>query len=307
MSIFSIVIPVYNEEAVLHEAYRRLTNVMKSYEYELIFINDGSFDNTYEILKTLYENDEHVVLINFSRNFGHQAAITAGMDYARGDAIVIIDADMQDPPEVIETMITKWKDESFDVVYGKRIKRNGESLFKKLTAKIYYRLLNKLIDIDLPNDTGDFRLIDRKVCEAMKKLSERNRYVRGLVSWVGFRQIAVEYVRDERYAGKTKYPLRKMIRFALDGIFSFSYRPLRLATYFGSCISIISFIYLIVVLIQKMFTDTTIHGWTSTIAITLFFQGIILIILGLIGEYIGRIYDEIKNRPIYIVSDVLNR
>ena len=270
--------------------------------YELIFVNDGSRDKTAEIVHKLCGKDKNVRLVDFSRNFGHQIAITAGMDSATGQAIVVIDADLQDPPEVILKMIEKWK-EGYEVVYGKRSKRKGETLFKKLTAAMFYRVLKNMTNVEIPVDTGDFRLIDRKVCDVMRALTEKNRYVRGLVSWVGFKQTAVEYIRDERWAGETKYPLKKMIKFAMDGITSFSYKPLKLATYIGFALSGISFLYLIIVLVQKMILHSTIEGWASMVAVQLFFNGIMLVLLGIIGEYIGRIYDESKNRPLYILRD----
>ncbi|MED3977600.1 glycosyltransferase family 2 protein [Priestia megaterium] len=301
---YSIVVPVYNEEEVIHETYRRLTEVMRSTKeaYELLFVNDGSRDRTAEIIKEYSEQDPTVVLLDFARNFGHQIAITAGMDYARGEAVVVIDADLQDPPELILEMIEKWK-KGFDVVYAKRTKRKGETYFKKQTAAMFYRFLRAMTDIDIPLDTGDFRLLDRKVCNQMNSIQEKNRFVRGLVSWVGFKQIAVEYERDERLAGESKYPLKKMLKLSMDGITSFSYKPLKLASYAGVTLSGIGFIYLLVVLYLKLFTDSTITGWASLIVIQLFFSGIILIILGMIGEYIGRIYDETKNRPLYIVRE----
>ncbi len=301
---YSIVVPVYNEEEVIHETYRRLTEVMRSTKeaYELLFVNDGSRDRTAEIIKEYSEQDPTVVLLDFARNFGHQIAITAGMDYARGEAVVVIDADLQDPPELILEMIEKWK-QGFDVVYAKRTKRKGETYFKKQTAAMFYRFLRAMTDIDIPLDTGDFRLLDRKVCNQMNSIQEKNRFVRGLVSWVGFKQIAVEYERDERLAGESKYPLKKMLKLSMDGITSFSYKPLKLASYAGVTLSGIGFIYLLVVLYLKLFTDSTITGWSSLIVIQLFFSGIILIILGMIGEYIGRIYDETKNRPLYIVRE----
>ncbi|SDD79801.1 dolichol-phosphate mannosyltransferase [Priestia aryabhattai B8W22] len=301
---YSIVVPVYNEEEVIHETYRRLTEVMRSTKeaYELLFVNDGSRDRTAEIIKAYSEQDPAVVLLDFARNFGHQIAITAGMDHARGEAVVVIDADLQDPPELILEMIEKWK-QGFDVVYAKRTKRKGETYFKKQTAAMFYRFLRAMTDIDIPLDTGDFRLLDRKVCNQMNSIQEKNRFVRGLVSWVGFKQIAVEYERDERLAGESKYPLKKMLKLSMDGITSFSYKPLKLASYAGVTLSGIGFIYLLVVLYLKLFTDSTITGWSSLIVIQLFFSGIILIILGMIGEYIGRIYDETKNRPLYIIRE----
>ncbi|WVE39014.1 glycosyltransferase family 2 protein [Priestia megaterium] len=301
---YSIVVPVYNEEEVIHETYRRLTEVMRSTKeaYELLFVNDGSRDRTAEIIKAYSEQDSDVVLLDFARNFGHQIAITAGMDHARGEAVVVIDADLQDPPELILEMIEKWK-QGFDVVYAKRTKRKGETYFKKQTAAMFYRFLRAMTDIDIPLDTGDFRLLDRKVCNQMNSIQEKNRFVRGLVSWVGFKQIAVEYERDERLAGESKYPLKKMLKLSMDGITSFSYKPLKLASYAGVTLSGIGFIYLLVVLYLKLFTDSTITGWSSLIVIQLFFSGIILIILGMIGEYIGRIYDETKNRPLYIIRE----
>lgn len=301
---YSIVVPVYNEEEVIHETYRRLTEVMRSTKeaYELLFVNDGSRDRTAEIIKEYSEQDPAVVLLDFARNFGHQIAITAGMDYARGEAVVVIDADLQDPPELILEMIEKWK-QGFDVVYAKRTKRKGETYFKKQTAAMFYRFLRAMTDIDIPLDTGDFRLLDRKVCNQMNSIQEKNRFVRGLVSWVGFKQIAVEYERDERLAGESKYPLKKMLKLSMDGITSFSYKPLKLASYAGVTLSGIGFIYLLVVLYLKLFTESTITGWSSLIVIQLFFSGIMLIILGMIGEYIGRIYDETKNRPLYIVRE----
>jgi glycosyltransferase involved in cell wall biosynthesis len=211
---------------------------------------------------------------------------------------------LQDPPEVIPQMLAKWR-EGYDVVYGKRLKRQGETAFKKVTAHVYYRVLSALTNGNIPKDTGDFRLIDRKVCEAIKKLPERNRFLRGMVNWVGFNQVAVEYVRDERWAGETKYPLKKMLKFAADGIFSFTYKPLKLATYIGLFLSVIGFLYLLIVLYQKLFTDTAQTGWASLMAVTLVFHGITLVILGIIGEYIGRIYEEVKGRPLYIVKETI--
>lgn len=302
---YSIVIPVYNEEEVIEHTYERLKTVMQSSDgnYELLFINDGSKDRSVDILLQLSEQDKTIKIVDFSRNFGHQIAITAGMDYASGNAIVIIDADLQDPPELILEMIQKWK-EGYDVVYAKRTARKGETFFKKQTASAFYRTLRAMTEIDIPIDTGDFRLIDRKVCDQMNNIHEKNRFVRGLVSWVGFKQTAVEYERDERFAGETKYPLKRMLKLSLDGITSFSYKPLKLANYLGASLSVIGFVYMLIVLYQKLFTTTTVTGWSSIIVIQLFFSGITLMMLGVIGEYIGRIYDEAKNRPLYIVKDI---
>ncbi|MFE5317096.1 glycosyltransferase family 2 protein [Paenibacillus sp. NPDC056579] len=299
---YSVVIPVFNEEAVIHETYRRLKAVMERTQqsYELLFVNDGSRDATADILQEYSRWDSTVKLIDFSRNFGHQIAITAGMDYASGDAVIVIDADLQDPPELISDMISKWK-EGYDVVYAKRTKRKGESFFKKQTARLFYRLLHASTDISIPVDTGDFRLLDRKVCDEMSRIPENNRFVRGLVSWVGFRQTAIEYERDERHAGETHYPFKKMLKLSLDGLTSFSYKPLKLASYLGFTLSVSGFIYMLFVLYARLFTEATIPGWTSLTIIQLLFNGFILIMLGIVGEYIGRIYDETKGRPLYIV------
>ncbi len=306
--VCSVVVPMYNEEDVVLESYKRLKDVMDSLgePYEIIFVNDGSRDKTAQIIYEFCEMDKNIKFIDFSRNFGHQIAITAGMDYTVGDCIVVIDGDLQDPPEVILKMIKKWR-EGYDVVYGKRIERKGDTFFKKFTAAVFYRLLKSMTDVDIPVDTGDFRLIDRKVCDALKQVNERNRYIRGIISWLGFNQTAVEFIRHERFAGVTKYPFKKMIKFAFDAITSFSYKPLKLASYLGFFLSLISFIYLIVVVFQKIFGfGNPIQGWASTLAVNLFFNGIVLLILGIIGEYIGRIYDEAKGRPLYIVKDLKN-
>jgi len=306
--VYSVVIPVYNEQEVLSEAYSRLTDVMTGMgdPYELIFINDGSKDDTARIIAEFCNDDPCVRLINFSRNFGHMSAISAGMENARGEAIFIIDADLQDPPEVFPQMAAKWK-EGYHVVYGKRVRRKGESIFKRLSAMIFYRFIRRMTSVDMPSDTGEFRLIDRKVCDAVNKLPEKHRYIRGLVSWVGFKQTPVEYTREKRFAGVTKYPLRKMISFAFDAITSFSYKPLKLATILGFLISILSFLYILYITYQRFFTDQTITGWTSTMAVILFTQGIVLMIIGLMGEYIGRIYTELKNRPNYIIQEIVEQ
>lgn len=301
---YSVVVPVYNEEAVAEECYKRLTAVMQALceEYELIFVDDGSRDGTNKIISDFCRADHRVRLITFSRNFGHQSAISAGIDLSEGQAVILIDADLQDPPEVIPEMIKKWK-EGYDVVYGRREKRKGESLFKKTTAKLFYRFLAAQTDMDIPVDTGDFRLIDRKVCDVLTGLTEKNRYVRGLVSFAGFRQIGVPYVREERFAGETKYPLKKMLNFAADATTSFSKKPLKIAGYVGFFLSLASFVYLFITIYLKLFTDQTVSGWASIVSVTLLLNGVILMILGIMGEYIGRIYDEVKNRPLYIIKE----
>lgn len=300
----SIVIPIYNEQGVIDELHRRLSHVMSTLgiTYEFVFVNDGSKDQSIAMLKALAEQDAHVKVIDFARNFGHQVAITAGMEHAQGDAVVVIDADLQDPPEVIGQMLDKWR-EGYDVVFAIREKRHGETVFKKLTAAAFYRLLRRITNVDIPVDTGDFRLMSRRAIEAMKLFSERNRFVRGLVSWIGFRQTGVTFVRAERFAGETKYPFKKMLRFALDGIVSFSYLPLQVATYFGFITSGLSFLGILGVLYLRLFTQETITGWASMMIIVLFLGGIQMITLGIIGEYIGRMYDEIKRRPLYLVQE----
>ena len=287
---YSIVVPVFNEEKVLNELYRRLTIVMSKLResYEIIFINDGSIDNSLEIMEKLHSKDKRIKIIDFSRNYGQQIATTAGIDYATGEAIVIIDADLQDPPKVIPELVKKWK-KGYDVVYGVRKKREGENFFKKVTASIFYKFLNKIADINIPLDAGDFRLIDRKVANNLKTIREKNRYIRGLTSWIGFRQIGVLYDREKRFAGYTKYTLGKMLKLALDAVFSFSNYPLKIAIYIGFLISGLSFLYLIYVLILKIFMDVTIQGWASIIVAVLFLGGVQLICIGIIGEYIGRI------------------
>ncbi len=303
---FSIVAPAYNEEEVLPEFYRRVRDVMDALgePWELILVNDGSRDNTLAVMRELHEKDPRVKVVSFSRNFGHQLAITAGIDYASGDAVVIIDADLQDPPEVIPELIEKWRD-GYDVVYAVRRERRGESWFKEWTAKLFYRLIYRITDVDIPKDTGDFRLMDRKVVEALRTMRERNRFMRGLSVWVGFKQTGIFYVREPRFAGETKYPFRKMLKFALDAITSFSYVPLQLATYFGFAIAGISMVGMVIAVILRLTTGRALLGQATTLVAVLFLGGIQLIFLGIIGEYLGRIYDEVKARPLYIVAETL--
>ena len=309
MKKISLVIPMYYEEQVAKECYNRVTKVLKTlenYEYEVIFVNDGSKDKTLEILEEIANNDKNIKIISFSRNFGHQAAVTAGLKYATGDAIVIMDADLQDPPELMPDMLKKWE-EGYDVIYGKRKARKGESAFKLLTAKAFYSTLNKLSDVEIPKDTGDFRLVDRKVVDVINSLPEHNKFLRGLFSWVGFKQYAYEYERKERFAGKTKYPLKKMLKLAQDGILSFSTKPLKIVGGFGILSVIISVAILIYSILSFTFKwNSLTPGWTSLMCTMTFLGGVILISLWMIGEYIARIYDETKQRPQYIVDKTIN-
>ncbi|PEY34074.1 glycosyltransferase [Bacillus cereus] len=305
--LISVVVPMYFEEEVAQECYNRLKSVMiqNNINYEFVFVNDGSTDRTMEILKEIAANDYRAKVVNFARNFGHQTAVTAGIDCASGDAIVIIDADLQDPPEVIPELIAKWQ-EGYEVVYAKRKQRKGETWFKLLTAKYFYRFLNYMSDIDIPKDTGDFRIIDRKVADVFKQMTERNRFIRGMMSWIGFSQTYVEYERDERFAGETKYPLKKMIKFASDGIIAFSTKPLRIVMTLGIMSVFISIAVLLYSVIIKIVGQDIQTGWASIMVAITFFSGIQLLGLGIVGQYIARIYDESKNRPIYIVKETIN-
>lgn len=309
MKKISIVIPMYYEEKVVIECYKRVTNVLNSlenYEYEIIFINDGSKDKTLELLKEIAQKDKNVKIISFSRNFGHQAAVTAGLKETTGDAIVIIDADLQDPPELIPEMLKLWE-EGNQVIYGKRKSRKGESTFKLLTAKMFYKTLNALSDVDIPKDTGDFRLVDREVVDVINSLPEHNKFLRGLFSWVGFKQVPYEYERQERFAGNTKYPLKKMLKLASDGIISFSTKPLKLVGTLGIISIMVSFIVLIYALISYIFKLNQLSaGWTSIMVAITFFAGVQLLSIWIISEYIGRIYDEAKERPQYIIKEKIN-
>ena len=305
----SVVIPMYYEEEVANECYSRVKNVLSkidNYEYEIVFVNDGSKDKTLDILEKIAEEDKNVKVISFSRNFGHQAAVTCGIKYVTGDAVAIIDADMQDPPEVILEMLKLWE-QGNEVIYGKRKVRKGESKFKLLTAKMFYKTLNALSDIEIPKDTGDFRLVDKKVIDVVNQMPEHNKFLRGLFSWVGFKQYAYEYERKERFAGKTKYPLKKMLKLASDGIISFSTKPLKIVGGLGIMSILISFIILIYSLVSYAFKlNTLTAGWTSIVVTVTFFAGIQLISIWLISEYIARIYDETRHRPEYIIDKTIN-
>jgi polyisoprenyl-phosphate glycosyltransferase len=307
----SVIIPMLNEQEIASKTYARLSNVLKAYPHELIFIDDGSSDQTLEILKECIETDPGPLkrnrVISFSRNFGHQAAFSAGIEEAQGDCTVIIDGDLQDPPELILEMIKKWE-EGYQVVYAQRRKREGESLFKLVTAKVFYRILNSLTSIAIPTDTGDFRLMDSQVVNHLRQLPERSRFLRGLVCWVGFKHIGIQYDRAQREYGETKYPLKKMFGLARDGITSFSTLPLTLATYLGVIVSIIGALLGTWAVIEKIFfPETTIQGWSSLLIVIVFMGGIQLITIGIVGEYLGRIYEEVKGRPLYIINQKIEK
>lgn len=309
MKKISIVVPMYNEEEVATICYDRLTQVlvkMDKYDYEIIIINDGSKDKTLEILETLAKKDKNVKIISFSRNFGHQAAVTAGMRTAKGDALIIIDADMQDPPEVIPDMIDYWE-KGNDIVYAVRKSRKGETRFKLLTAKAFYKLLNKLSDVQIPMDTGDFRLVDRKVADVLVSLPEHNKFLRGLGSWVGFKQMPYEYERQERVAGKTKYPFKKMFKLAVDGIINFSTKPLKIIGGLGLLCILISFLILVYAMLSYIFEwNYLMPGWTSIMVTITFMSGMQLLTIWMLSEYVSRIYDEVRGRPEYIIEKTKN-
>ena len=300
---YSIIAPVFNEEESLPVLLQRITEVMDSTgePWELVLIDDGSKDRSAELMRKMALEDKRVRPIIFARNFGHQIAVTAGLDFCRGEAAVIIDADLQDPPEVILEMIHKWK-EGNQVVYAVRTEREGESFFKKLTASLFYRIIFRITDIKIPLDTGDFRLLDRKVIDVMGQMRERHRFLRGMSSWVGFKQTGVEYKRAARFAGVTKYPFKKMLKLALTAITSFSYFPLQLATYIGFFAAGLAVIAIPVVIIMRLIGNDAFTGQASTLLAVLFLGGVQLLSLGILGEYVGRIYDEVKGRPLYVVS-----
>lgn len=304
--LISIIIPCFNEETALPATYRRISSVMAGLprlDYELVFVDDGSTDATSAILTAIAKRDDHIQVIKFSRNFGHQPAVSAGLKHCRGDLAVIIDADLQDPPEVIPGMLKQMEETGSNVVYGVRQKRNGETIFKLITARVYYALLNKLSEVPLPVNTGDFRLIDRKVIDAFNGLHENNKYIRGLISWVGFKQTPFYYERDARCAGATKYSLRKMVRFASTGIFYFSKKPLKLATTFGFC-SVAAGLLLSAWLVFNKLVNPQylVSGWTSLVLVVIYFGGVQLLTIGILGHYIGSLFDEVKKRPEYIVD-----
>lgn len=307
--LISYIFPIYNESGNIRLLYSTMSNLLKensNYRYELIFVNDGSKDDSLDLLRKIVNEDSRVKVLDFSRNFGHQIAVTAGLDHANGDAVIIMDSDMQDPPQVSMELIAKWR-EGYEVVYAQRRTRK-DSFFKKITADLFYRTLQKLADIDIPRNTGDFRLIDRKVVEEIKRFKEHNRFLRGMVSYVGFKQVAVPFDRDERHAGETGYPLKKMLKFAADGIFGFSSAPLQLISRTGYTIAAFAFLGIIYALFMRIFfPEITIEGWTFIVISILFMGGVQLVMLGVVGSYIGRIYIESQDRPLYMVSNIYEK
>jgi polyisoprenyl-phosphate glycosyltransferase len=303
--LLSVVVPCFNEAEVLWQTHRRLSATLADIpdvEFEIIYVDDGSHDGTATVLRGIQALSPHVRMLRLSRNFGHQTAVTAGLEHANGDAVVLIDADLQDPPEVIREMVARWR-EGYHVAYGVRTGRDGETRFKRATAKIFYRLLNRLSDTPIPLDTGDFRLIDRRVVEVLRAMPEHDRFMRGMVAWAGFSQIAVPYRRAARFAGESKYPLLAMIRFALDGLTSFSRAPLRIATWLGILVSTVALAAVLYLLMLALFTNNAITGWTALLVTLLVLGGAQLLSLGIVGEYIGRIYGESKRRPLYLLEE----
>lgn len=303
----SVIVPIYNEEEVIHTLFERLQGVLSQLTmgYEIVFVNDGSSDSSLEKIEDLVKRNRLLRVICFSRNFGHQNAVIAGLEHCNGDCAVVIDADLQDPPELIISMLAEWE-KGFHVVYGQRIRRRGESWFKKTTAMLFYRLLADISQVNIPINTGDFRLIDRKVIEVLKQMPEKNKFIRGMVAWVGFKQKAVLFERQERIAGKTKYPFRKMLQFAFTGIVSFSNMPLMVAVYLGFIVTIVSFLLSLYVVYLKLFTNATVIGWSSQVLAVLFMGGIQLLCIGILGLYIGKIINEVRGRPIYVIDKKIN-
>jgi glycosyltransferase involved in cell wall biosynthesis len=306
----SVVAPLYNEEGNVAALVERIVGILERLPdrptYEIVLVNDGSKDHTLSAIREQMRRYPNIVLVNLSRNFGHQLAATAGLDVAQGQAVVLMDGDLQDPPELIEQFMERWR-AGYDVVYAVRRTRKGESAFKLFTARLFYRIIKRLTNVSIPVDTGDFRLMSRRVVDALKRSRERHRFLRGMVSWVGFNQTGIEYDREERHSGTTKYPVRKMLKFAIDGITSFSDVPLRFASYLGFIVSTAAFIYALVIIIFKLFhlgTPEYTRGWASTMVVILFIGGVQLIGIGILGEYLGRIYDEVKARPLYFIADI---
>lgn len=307
--LISYIFPIYNESGNIELLYSTMSALLKKhsqYDYEMIFVNDGSKDDSIDKLITIQDKDKRVIVIDFARNFGHQVAVTAGLDEAKGDAVIIMDSDMQDPPQVSFELVSKWE-EGYEVVYAQRRTRK-DTLFKKVTANMFYRTLHRIADIDIPRNTGDFRLIDRVVVDELRKFKEHNRFLRGMVSYVGFNQVAVQFDRDERHSGKTGYPLSKMLKFAADGILSFSTAPLKFISNIGICIAILAFLGIIYAVAMRIFFPAiTIEGWTFIVISILFIGGVQLIMLGILGSYIGRIYTEAQDRPLYMIRKIYKK
>ncbi len=305
-TLVTAVVPCFNEEAAISKTHARLSKVLTSLscEHEIVYVNDGSRDRTACLLAELQESDSHVRVVSLSRNFGHQIAVTAGIELASGDGVVLIDADLQDPPELIPEMVALWR-QGFDVVYGQREQRAGETFFKRFTARLFYKCINRLSEIPIPLDTGDFRLMDRRVVDVLRDMPEKDRFIRGMVSWVGFRQTPIRYKRQARVAGETKYPLTKMIRFALDGITSFSRIPLKVAGILGLLSCSLAFVGIVYSLVVRLLTDNWEPGWTTLMLVVLFLGGAQLMCLGIIGEYVGRTFMEGKRRPLYVIRETL--
>lgn len=303
--MISVVAPIHNEAEAIPELHRRLTSVLTELgAYEIVLVDDGSTDRSWEHMLAIAPSDPHLRLVRLSRNFGHQAALTAGLEAARGDAVVLIDADLQDPPELIPLLVAKWR-EGFDVVYGLRTRREGETLFKRSTASVFYRLLRGMTRIEIPADAGDFRLLSRRAVDALARMPERARFLRGMTSWLGFPQAGVQYERDARYAGKTKYPTRRMISFALDAVTSFSTTPIRIVTGLGFVLVAFCAVVLGWTVYIKVFTNTAVAGWTSLLIVVLLLGGMQLVSLGIIGQYVGRIFEEAKQRPLFVVGETV--
>ncbi|MBQ6692615.1 MAG: glycosyltransferase family 2 protein [Clostridia bacterium] len=304
--LLSLIVPVFNEEEVIGTSFARMDEAMRAlpYEYEIIYINDGSRDGTMAHLRKIAAENSHVKVLSFSRNFGHQLAVTAGMDAAKGDALIVIDVDLQDPPEVIAKLVEAWE-QGADIAYGKRLKRQGETVFKKLTAFCYYRLLGAMSAYPIPLDTGDFRLLDRKVADVFLRMREHNRFLRGMSGWMGFTAVPVEYVRHERYAGSTKYTLKKMLRLAMDGILGFSDKPLTLAGWLGAAVCAVAMLGFAALLVCALTVGAAPWLWAAAGLVLL--NGITLVALGVQGAYMNRMYDELKGRPLYILAETINK
>ena len=307
-TLLSVVVPAYNEQEVITTFHERLTAVLNqlSLDREIVYVNDGSRDNTLDILRRLHEQDEHVCVVDLSRNFGKEIALSAGLEHAQGDAIIVIDADLQDPPELIPELLKEWQN-GYDVVYARRTHREGETILKRLTAALFYRVMRKVGSVQLPEDTGDFRLLSRRAVNALNSFKEHHRFMKGLFAWIGFRQKAVNYERDPRHAGQTKWNYWKLWNFAIDGITSFTIAPLKFATYIGMFTSLLAFVYGSYMIIKTLLYGNPVPGYPSLIVIVLFLGGVQLMAIGVLGEYIGRIFTETKHRPLYFVNELLNR